>query len=392
MTILLRSCEVVAWVVALSWVFKVLEAWLGLVSIVDLCHESEDRAPVGMPSLAVIVPARNEEEHVAACLRSLLEQEYPNLRIIAVNDRSTDGTGRIMDELAAASPERLRVLHITELPPGWLGKTHGMSVAAELAGDAKWLLFTDADVVFRADCLRRALAYSVAEAADHLVVVPTMVIRRWDEAMLLGFLQIFGVWAARPWKMADPRAKRDAIGIGAFNMVRRGAYEQTGGFAALRMAIIEDIGLARRIKAAGFAQRIAFGPGLVSVHWASGAMGLVKVMTKNMFAAFNYRLVLAMAGCVWMIVFCIAPVTGLFFAGLRGPSVIALMAILTIYWQYGITSKISMWNALLSPLAAMLLLYALLRSMVTTWRQGGVIWRGTFYPLEELRRYAAPLL
>jgi hypothetical protein len=174
-------------------------------------------------------------------------------------------------------------------------------------------------------------------------------------------------------------------------MIRRSAYEQVGGFEALRMEIVEDIGLGRRVKRAGLAQRIAFGRGLVRVHWASGALGLVDVMTKNIFSAFRFYISLALAACLWLIVFCVAPVFGLAFAPARVPALITMLAIVAVYRLYGRVSGISAWQALLSPVAALLFVYTLLRSMVTTLQQGGVVWRGTFYPLKTLRRYAAPL-
>jgi glycosyltransferase involved in cell wall biosynthesis len=380
-----------AWAVALGWVFKVVEAALGLPRIADLLRKEYDRQPEGMPTLAVVVPARNEAAGIEACLESLMRQDYPALRVVAVDDRSIDATGALMDELAAEQPGRLSVLHVTELPEDWLGKTHAMALAAR-GTDAEWLLFTDGDVVFREDSVRRSLVYAVESGADHLVTAPTAVIARWDEGMLLGFFQMFGLWAARPWKVADPKARRDAIGVGAFNLVRRKAYERVGGFEALRMEIVEDIGLGRRIKRAGLRQRIAFGRGLVRVHWAPGALGLVEVMTKNVFAAFRFYVSLALVACGWLAVFCVLPVFGLLLRGMRVPAAITLAAIGCAYWLYGRVSGISVWQAALSPVAAALFLYTLLRSMATTLRQGGVVWRGTFYPLERLRKYAAPLL
>lgn len=382
--------QLVAWFVACSWVAKTVEASFGMPRIPDLRDERYDRQPPGDPSLTVIVPARNEERDVAACLESLLAQDYARMEIVAVDDRSTDQTGALIDALAAAHPGRLRAVHIHELPPDWLGKTHAMAmVAAECRSD--WLLFTDADVLFRPDSLRRSLVHAVESGADHLVTVPTPIIRRWDEGMVLGFFQIFGMWGARPWKIASPRARFDAIGVGAFNLVRRGAYEKIGGFEALRMEIVEDIGLGRRIKGTGLAQRIAFGEGLVRVHWASGAWGLVEVLTKNLFAAFRFHVSLALGACLWLAVFCVAPVFGLMWGDTRLPALLTLLAIGWTYRLYGRVSGISAWQSSLSPAAALLFLYTLLRSMVTTLRQGGVVWRGTFYPLKTLRRYAAPL-
>jgi GT2 family glycosyltransferase len=383
--------EIVAWGVAAAWVYKAIEATIGMPKVANLLEAQYDLSPAGMPSLTVIVPGRNEAAGIRACLESLVGQDYPALTIVSVDDRSTDSTGATMDALATAHPDKLRVMHVTELPENWLGKTHAMAVAAG-QGSSDWLLFTDADVLFREDSLRRSLAYAVASDADHLVTVPTTIIKRWDEGALLGFFQIFGLWAARPWRIADPKARRDAIGIGAFNLIRRSAYERVGGFEALRMEIVEDIGLGRRVKRAGLQQRMAFGQGLVRVHWAAGALGLVEVMTKNIFSAFRFYVSLALVACGWLVVFCVAPVFGLLAAGIRIPAVITLVAIGVVYRLYGRVSGISAWQAVLSPLAAMLFVYTLLRSMVTTLRQGGVVWRGTFYPLKTLRKYAAPLL
>ena len=382
--------QIIARVVALGWLAKTIEASFGMPRIANLLRARYDRQPEGMPSLVVIVPGRNEERDIAACLESLLAQDYPLLQIVAVDDRSTDSTGGQMDALAAAHPDNLRAMHIRELPPEWLGKTHAMAVAAA-SGDSDWLLFTDADVLFTTDSLRRSLVYAVESGADHLVTVPTPVIRRWDEGMILGFFQIFGMWGARPWKIADPKAHLDAIGVGAFNLVRRAAYEKVGGFEALRMEIVEDIGLGRRIKAAGLAQRIAFAPGLVRVHWAAGAWGLVDVLTKNLFSAFRFHVSLALGACVWLTVFCVAPVFGLLLRETRLPTLLTLLAIAQTYRLYGRVSGIPVWQALLFPVGALLFLVALLRSMATTLRQGGVIWRGTLYPLRTLRQHAAPL-
>ena len=164
----------------------------------------------------------------------LLALDYSNYEIIAVNDRSTDRTGQIMNEVAAASespcgagaparvpaaPElqteadksvcstRLKVIHISELPSGWLGKTHAMWTAGQQAtGD--WLLFTDADVLFKPDSLRRAVAYAEAEHADHVVLFPRMIMKRPGETMMIAFFQALFVFGHRPWKVADPKARR----------------------------------------------------------------------------------------------------------------------------------------------------------------------------------------
>ena len=174
-------------------------------------------------------------------------------------------------------------------------------------------------------------------------------------------------------------------------MIRRSAYEQIGGFAALPLEIIEDVGLARRVKAAGLQTRVAFGSGLVSLHWAAGASGLVNVMTKNMFSAFGFRIAFCLLGCAWLVAIAVLPFAGLFFAWTAIPALVTFGAIVGLYRLLGRHSGLSAWNALLTPVAGLVLVYALLRSMLTTLRQGGVRWRGTFYSLAELRRNAPPL-
>ena len=387
--ILEQSVEIAAWLVAAVWAFKSAEVVRNLPSVPDLLLLPQ-KLRRETPSLTVIVPARNEQAHVAACVESLLAQDYPNLQILAVDDRSTDQTGAILASLATAHPDRLHVLTITELPPYWLGKTHAMAKAAAQSS-TDYFLFTDADVLFRADAIRRSLAYAVASRADHLVTVPTTLIKRWDEAAFLSFFQIFGLWASRPWRVADPKSKRDALGIGAFNLIRRTAYLDIGGFESLRMEIVEDVGLGRRVKRAGLAQRVAFGRGLASVHWASGAAGLINVMTKNLWAAFRFYIWLALLGCLWLIVFCVAPGAGLFYAPTRIPAILTLAAVAYGYNLMGRASGLSTWNALLFPLSALAFVFTLLRSMILTLKQGGVIWRGTFYSLAELRKNAAPI-
>ena len=161
-----------------------------------------------------------------------------------------------------------------------------------------YLLFTDADILFHPEAIRRSLAQAVATQADHFVTFPTPIIKTTGEGMLLGYLQVMGLWATRPWRAADPNAMRDSVGIGAFNLLRTSAYQQLGGFDALRMEILEDLTLARSVKLAGLRQRVAIAPGMVSLHWASGALGIINVMTKNLFAIFQFRISLVLLACI----------------------------------------------------------------------------------------------
>jgi cellulose synthase/poly-beta-1,6-N-acetylglucosamine synthase-like glycosyltransferase len=381
--------ELAAWVVAIAWCVRTTDAVQNLPSLPDLTSSEWNITPSGAPGLIVVVTARDEAENIAATLDTLLAQEYPFLRIVAVDDRSIDATGAIMDDYAARRPDRLTALHITALEEGWLGKTFAMHVAMQ-SSDSEYLLFTDADVLFSPSILRRALAYAEQSQAAHLVVMPTVQVRSHGEGIVLGFIQILGFWASRLWRVADADAKNDVIGIGAFNLLRRDALQEIGGLEPQRLTVLEDVTLGRRIKAAGLPQRIAFAPELVLVHWAKGIRGLIRVMTKNLFSAVNFQPVLLLGACLWIIVFCLAPIAGLAWWVTILPSFLVFSCIAAIYRRLGAFSRINARYGWLYPLGAVIFIYGMLWSMVVTWWHRGVIWRGTLYPLRDLRRFNSP--
>src|SRR4029077_8218291 len=275
----LSGMDYVYWIagaiLALAWFSRIVDAALGMPSVADVSRPEWDRNPVlpsGNPRVSIIVPARNEEETIEQALNTLLALDYDNYEVIAVNDRSTDRTGEIIERIAESHSQNprpvagtetrvghpaLNLVHHSELPPGWLGKTHAMWTAANHAtGD--WLLFTDADVLFKPDSVRRALAYAESEPADHLVMFPRMIMKRPGEYMMIAFFQTMFMFGHRPWKVADPSTD-DHMGVGAFNLVQRRVYDAVGTYEALRMEVLDDMKLGKVVKKAGFAQRNVFG-------------------------------------------------------------------------------------------------------------------------------------
>ena len=389
------AVETWAWLLAGAWCWQTSNAVRFVPTLPDLTSLDWDRQPARAATLTVVVPARDEAENIAATLDALLQADYTELKIVVVDDRSTDATGTIMDAyvqeqgLGKKQPA-LDVIHVKELPVGWLGKTFAMAQATEKS-DSEYLLFTDADVLFSPSVLRRAMVCAVESQADHLVVLPTMQVRSWGEGVVLGFFQILGMWHSRLWRVSDPKA-RDFVGVGAFNLVRREALQEIGGWVPQRLAVLEDVTLGRRMKAAGMRQRIAFAPGLVLVHWASGARGLMRVMTKNLFSAFNFQPLLLLGMCGWIAVFCVAPLAGLGWWPTVMPSLLVLCCVGATYRLMGEASLIDARYGWLYPLGALAFVAAMVRSMATVLAQGGVEWRGTFYVLSELRRHNSPLL
>jgi cellulose synthase/poly-beta-1,6-N-acetylglucosamine synthase-like glycosyltransferase len=377
-------------ILGLAWFSRIVDAALGVPSVADVSFPQWGRNPVstaGNPRVSIIVPARNEEAAIEPALRSLLALDYDNYEVIAVDDRSTDRTGEIIDSLQKNSPESLlKVIHHTELPSGWLGKTHAMWTAANQAS-GEWLLFTDADVMFKPESLRRALAYAEAEHAAHVVLFPQMIMHSPGERMMIAFFQTLFVFGHRPWKVADPKTK-DHMGVGAFNLVRRSAYEAVGTYKALCMEVVDDMKLGKVVKNAGFAQRNVFGGDLISIHWARGAMGIVNNLTKNFFAVLSFqrgRTVLSAFGLLFLN---LGPFLGTWLAHgwMRLPYAVALGSMFAIYVGMSRRSSVRPYYFLLHPVSTLLFTYTLLRSMLLALSNDGIVWRGTKYPLEELRK------
>jgi glycosyltransferase involved in cell wall biosynthesis len=375
-------------ILALVWISRILDAAIGMPSVTDISKAEWDRKPSDSPRVSIIVPARNEEEDIEVSLTRLLELDYDNYEVIAVNDRSTDRTGEIMERVAgrAFAYGRLRVLHHRELPTGWMGKPHAMWTAAnEATGD--WLLFTDADVLFKPDSLRRAMAYAEAERADHLVLFPEMIMKRPGEFMMIAFFQTMFVFGHRPWKVANPKSK-DHMGVGAFNLIRRSAYEAVGTYAALRMEVLDDMKLGKVVKNAGFAQRNVFGGDLISLRWAHGARGVIDNLTKNFFAVLSFQWWRAIVSAFGLAFLNLGPFLGAFLTHgwQRLPYAIALFCMFSIYVGMSGRSPVPAYYFLLHPVSTGLFVYILLRSMCLALWNDGIVWRGTRYPLEELRK------
>jgi glycosyltransferase involved in cell wall biosynthesis len=383
-------------ILALAWFSRIVDAAIGMPSVADVSKPEWDRSPSGKPRVSIIVPARNEEGDIEQSLTRLLELDYDNYEVIAVNDRSTDRTGEIMEGVKQ-SPHFsqktgemghpvLRVIHHRELPAGWLGKTHAMWTATNAAtGD--WLLFTDADVQFKPDSVRRALAYAEAEHADHVVVFPQMIMKRPGEFMMIAFFQTMFVFGHRPWKVADSKTK-DHMGVGAFNLVRRSVYEAVGTYEALRMEVLDDMKLGKVVKNAGFAQRNVFGADLISIRWANGAMGVVNNLTKNFFAVLCFQWPRTLISAFGLAFLNLGPFLGVWLAHgwERLPYAVALASMFLIYLGMSWRSKVPAYYFVLHPVSTVLFIYTLLRSMALTLWNDGIVWRGTKYPLEELRK------
>ena len=370
--------------IALFWSTYGLKVAYGALRLPWL-KDCAPAADADCPRLSVLFAARDEEEKLPGALATLVAVDYPNLEIVAVDDRSSDSTARILDQFALNHPQ-LRVVHVRELPAGWLGKPHALQKAYE-ASSGEWLVFTDADVKFQADALRRVVALARARGWDHLALVGD-VLRSgfWDTVVISFFVMGFQLAADLP-AVSNPNS-RAYVGVGAFQMLKRSAYEACGTHRRLAMEVIDDMKLGKLVKQGGFRSGVAVAQDAVSVEWHLGLRNLIRGLEKNFFAAAGFRVGMVALQIASMLLFNVAPFLGFAFGGgwVRVLAGIAVVAALAFHLGGDVVMRVSPFYCLTLPLGAVLFSYILLRSTVITLRQGGIYWRETFYKLEELRR------
>jgi cellulose synthase/poly-beta-1,6-N-acetylglucosamine synthase-like glycosyltransferase len=367
------------------WVAATVELSIGRRMLARLAAVDPATLPRPAPRVSVVVAARDEEQHIRAAMRSVLALAYPALEIIAVDDRSTDRTGALLDELAAGDP-RLKVIHVATLPAGWLGKNHALHQASQAAtGD--WVLFTDADVFFAPDTLDRAVAHAEARGLDHLVLGPKPVGGTLGMRTLLAFFALMFALNTRPWR-AQQAGRPEHTGIGAFNLVRRRVLTEVGGLSRLPLRPDDDIKLGKLLKDSGYRQEFVEGGRAVTVEWYRSAWDMVKGLEKNSFPFLDYSVLKTLGALVGTFAIVIWPLLALFltegWAWWLNLGAVAITGLLMAATAVR-TLTISPLFALGYPLGALLMMTTVANSMWRTLAQGGVRWRGTLYPLAELK-------
>ncbi len=388
---------IVAWLMAMSWLYRSVTALRGMASVLDLTELDQHKFPALAarlgPDVTVIIPARDEQDSIQQTLESLLRSEGVSTQIVAIDDRSEDRTGEIMDAVAAKSPQdanTLEVIHNRDLPPGWLGKPHALALGVARAR-APWLLFTDGDVIFAPQALQLALRAATKTGADHFVLMPTLTHEGLMAAGVQGSIQVLGQWAARMWKVDDPKAK-DFFGVGGFNLLRADAVEAFGSIERLRMEIVEDISLGWLVnKELRRKSMMVLGPGLARIAWMRGPFGIVSLLEKNAFAGFRYSIATAVLATVMLVLQAMVPLLALA-AGPWGVAAccITYLSIATSFYANRKLNGVSPLLAILYAPSALILAWSFVRSTILTLKRGGVIWRGTVYPLADLKRAMIP--
>jgi glycosyltransferase involved in cell wall biosynthesis len=340
-----------------------------------------------IPRISLLFAARDEEEKLPGALATLAQIDYPGLEIIGVDDRSEDATGRMLDEFAASHP-RFRAIHVQELPAGWLGKPHALQQAFE-ASSGEWLLFTDADVRFKTDVLRRAITMVTERNLDHLSLFGDVeMVGFWEKVVVTFFGMAFHM-ATAPSEVINPKSGA-YVGVGAFQLMKRSAYEAAGTHRRLAMEVVDDMKLGKIVKQAGFRSAVGIAQDSVVVRWHAGARNLINGVTKNFFAVSGFSVSKVAIAIVGLFLMNVLPFAGLIFGHgwVRVLAGICVVIVLCLHAGVDMVMRVSPLYCFTVPIGAVLFAYMLLRSTVYTLKQGGIIWRGTFYPLEALKRGA----
>jgi glycosyltransferase involved in cell wall biosynthesis len=371
-------------IIAIFWIAHGLQVALGALTLPWL--KDFDAAEDGdCPPVTILFAARDEEEKLPQALETLRQIDYPALEILAANDRSSDGTKKILND-AAQRDSRLKVVNIADLPAGWLGKPHALQRAYE-ASSGEWLLFTDADVRFRVDAIRRAITLVQTKKLDHLTLLTDVEMHGFWEKTALTFFGVGFHLATNPRGVSDPRSSA-YIGIGAFQLVKRAAYETSGMHRRLRMEVLDDMKLAKIVKQAGFKSAVGVAQDFVTVRWHAGIRNIVRGVTKNFFAGAEFKLSIAALQLLGILGVNIVPFVALPFVRGWMLALVIVSVVIAMGFHAGTAwvMRASPFYALTQPLGAAIFGYMLLRSTIVTLRQRGIVWRETFYPLDELRR------
>lgn len=356
--------------------------WRAHRAILRLAEESPPD-PKEWPQLSVVIPACNEASTLEAAMSTKLVQNYPNVEFIVVDDRSTDDTGTIVDRIATRD-DRVKPVHVTELPEGWIGKVHALHSGTKEA-HGEWLLFTDADVHFEHGSLRHAVAYCEAQGLDHLTLLPAIssagLLVDAAVAMFLRFVYVLG----RPWLVQndDPNT---GVGIGAFNLVRRSALEKTGGFEELKLEVADDLSLGRMLKASGARPAIGRGRGLISVQIYS-SLGELAAATERVAIVMDFSLWRPIVTFLGWLLLELAPYAGLIPVASTPLVIVSALTVAVVLGSSVVSGRAfdgTFAACLLAPFGVVLLAFMGLRGGIVGWKRGGLQWRGTHYDAATL--------
>lgn len=381
------------WIASLAWHLRNREGFVSLSATRDFPLRE-------CPPVSVLVPARNEAEVLSQSLPRFLAQDYDNYEVILVDDASTDGTAEVARRFAASFPERFRVIRIEKLPPDWVGKTHALHTAFQVAkGD--WVLATDADILLHPKALRAGLWVSEQQQADLVSLFAFLEYGSFWEKLLLPSFGLF-LAAAFPMRKVNDSNSTVALACGHYVLMRRALWARLGGYETIRTEIIDDLNTARIVKHSGHRIFLGATRDLARTRMYTSFQELWEGLRKHAFAGHRFSVPRLLLGVLGILLMNLLPLVGLFYSGIvlagfwtggaqPGPwsaifavglaqyffSILIELPVLAFY-------RIGFWYAFLAPFGAILYAFISLDSMVRTLLGKGVSWK--------LRQYRRPPL
>jgi glycosyltransferase involved in cell wall biosynthesis len=337
------------------------------------------------PSVAIIIAVRNEEDKLQEALTSLCNLNYANSKIIVINDRSTDNSGKILTEVQAKY-QQIKIITIDKLPQGWLGKNHALYTGYNLS-DEEYLLFADADVLYKKDVLSKAISYCMRNKLDHLTILPELTSSSPVLKSVISTFILMLTAVQRPWA-AKIKTSKASIGVGAFNLVKREAYEHAGTHKAIAMRPDDDLKLAKIMKSSGGNADVLYGQNELKVEWYKNIKEFIDGMMKNMFSGFDYNVLKVFGGVAGTLLFFVLPLPTILIFGNSLERISAIYMLLfqvILYWKVP-GSKGRWWYGFMSFYGGIIIVYIMIKSTFKTIKNGGIYWRDTFYSLTELRK------
>lgn len=376
----------IVWAGALGWIVFASVALYGLTGRKPLLPIQDSQLSKEAPLVSILIPARNEAHRILSqSIASVLAQDYEQLEIIAVNDRSTDDTGSILRSLAEKD-ERLRVITGVEPPYGWLGKSYALQQALE-ASQGSWVLTVDADMLLEKEAVRIALGHALSCGHDVLTLMPYFeAVSFWERVFTPAWLLV--LLGAFPFSFTNSPKVKLAIAFGGFSLIRRESLALVGDFAAVRADIIEDVRLAELLKSSGARYRIEHAPNLLRTRMQNGFREIWAFLSRGMFAGMQYSIVLSSLAVMVGLIFVVAPVFAAIFCALMlaaGASAqwLRLLIPSLIIWATQVFALVCVCKkfdlpvgyAFTTPLGLSLFYLALLVSVINIVRGKGVTWK-----------------
>ncbi len=263
----------------------------------------------GGPSISVLIPARNEESNIGPCVQSVLSQDYPSFEVIVLDDGSSDGTHRILSDIARTDG-RLRIVRGEPLPAGWLGKNWACHQLSQMAS-GELLLFVDADTRLKPDGLCSTAGAMQDTKADHLSALPAEEVVSWGERFIVPVMH-WSIFCFVPLVLAYVfRIPALSTSNGQFMCFTRTAYDKFGGHAAVRNSVVEDKAISRLVTQKRLKWRLLDGTGIVSCRMYRSSREASQGMIKNLFPFFGYNVPLFVFVWVWLVVVFWQPIVAL---------------------------------------------------------------------------------